>query len=37
MEKRLRKIYLTDCNLLIAQDIWKARFWQDLWQDLCCN
>ena len=26
MEKKLQKIYPTDYNLLIAQDLWKARY-----------
>ena len=26
MEKKLQKIYLTHCNLLIAQDLWHAHY-----------
>ena len=26
MEKKLQKIYLTYCNLLIAQDLWQAYY-----------
>ena len=26
MEKKLQKIYLTDCSLLIAQDLWQACY-----------
>ena len=26
MEKKLQKIYLTDYNLLIAQDLWQAHY-----------
>ena len=26
MEKKLKKIYLTYCNLLIAQDLWQAHY-----------
>ena len=26
MEKKLQKTYLTDCNLLKAQDLWQAYY-----------
>ena len=26
MEKKSKKIYLTNCNLLIAQDLWEAHY-----------